>query len=509
MRRIALPLALLAVALLAPDARAAGAVLGAEPITVRVAIEPGVDRTTRWFHVGVGGAAPFVWVLPIGREAAVDDASSAWLEALDVVTAPRVVPACGGGPVHVVRLPDLGATAHSSSAVIARSSAELDAALDGVFPSAELRARMDALLASRDLLVVRASGPTSPTVRVVDRDDAIVPMALTSSPRDVDVVAWVLGDRRAAIGVDAASPSPVHWFGGTSDWVLARDATLARAGSGAFVTESAISGFVVDGQRVSPNEVPALADEYFRRTAALSEAVGSPASCANAARAMATSLAPLACARASLAGAPLAPCSTSSSLTCGSLADDLALGLGGLVPKTAWVTRLVGRVPAGDAMQDLPVRWVAGDPVPLMKVALGGCKLPPPSGTTGSSGGAPDNGSSGGGSWGGSSSDSCGGSVDTSSGGSDTSDDCSGDTSTSSSDDSCDSDTGSSGDSCDSGSGSGDACSGGGGGGDSCDSAAPKKQARLGGGGKSPLSRATLGAAFVAFGLRRWRKRRA
>jgi hypothetical protein len=480
-------------------------VLGAEPITVRVAVAPGVDRTTRWYSLDVGGQSPLVWVIPIGREAAVDDASTAWLEALDVVTAPRVVPACGGAPVEVVRQADLGPTRHVSGAVVAKSSADLDTALGGVWPSADQRALLENALASHDLLVVRAKGPATPTVRVVDRGDGVatVPLALTSSPRDVDVVVMVLGDRRAALGVDVPAPATLHWFGQASDYLVQRDAALAKGGAYGFITETSISSFVVDGQRVSPAEVPSLASEYFARAAARYEATGSPIGCTSAATNVATSLAPFVCARATVAGAPIGPCATSSSLTCGSLVDDLALGMGGLVPKTAWITRLVGRIPAGAPTADLPVRLVGGSPVPLMKVALGGCKLPPPSGTSGSDlVGSGDNGGGGGA---GGTQDSCGGSVDTS-GSSGSSDDCSDDTSSSSSSgDDCDSGSGSSGDSCDSGSSSGDACSGSGGG-DDCDSAAPK--AKHANAGKSPVSRATLSAAFVVFGLRRWRKQR-
>lgn len=482
------------------DARAAGMVLGAEPVAVRVAIAPGDDRTTRWYSLGVGGSAPVVWVLPVGREAAVDDASSAWLEALDVVTAPRVVPTCGGPSVEIVRQPDLGPTRHVSGAVIAKSVAELDAALSGVWPSGAQRALLEDALASHDLLVVRAVGPTTPTIRVVDRVDvpATVPLALTSSPRDIDVVVFVVADRRAALGVDVPAPATLHWFGQTSDYVLQRDAALAKGPPYGFVTESARARLVVDAQRMSPTDVPPLAVEYFERAAARYETTGATASCTNAATNAATSIAPVGCARASVAGTPLGPCVASSAFACGSLVDDLALGMGGLVPKTAWVTRLVGRIPAGVTAGDLPVRLAGGEPVASIKVALGGCALPPPSGSVGAGPAATDNA-------GASPADAtgaCGGSVDTGGGG----DDCSDDTSGSSSSDNCDTSSSSdSGDACDSNSGSGDGCDGGSGQ-DNCDSVTPKDGRRTS--GKSPMSRATLSGVIVLFGLRRWGKRR-
>lgn len=482
------------------DARAAGMVLGAEPVAVRVAIAPGADRTTRWYSLGVGGQASLVWVLPVGREAAVDDASSAWLEALDLVTAPRVVPTCGGASVETVRQVDLGPTRHVSGAVIAKSVAQLDAALAGVWPSGAQRALLEDALASHDLLVVRAAGPTTPTVRVVDRAQApaTVPLALTSSPRDIDVVAFVVGDRRAALGVDVPAPATPHWFGKTSDYVLQRDLALAKGPPYGFITESSLSSSLVDSQRISPIEVPSLAAEYFGRAATRYETTGATASCTNVAVNAATSIAPIACARAAVAGGPLGPCALSSPYFCGSLTDDLGLAVGGLVPKTAWVTRLVGRIPAGATAGDLPVRLVGGEPVASIKVALGGCPLPPPSGKVGAGLAASDNAGpppTGG-------ADSCGGEVDTGGGG----DDCSDDTPSSSSSDDCDSGSGSSsGDTCDSSSGSGDGCDGGSGG-DACDSAAPKNGAPPK--GKSPLSRATLSGVMVLFGLRRWGKRR-
>lgn len=504
-RRLLASLGILASVLACPTAaRASGMVLGAEPISVRVVIAPAADRTTRWYSLGVGGSAPLVWVIPIGREAAVDDASGAWLEAVDVATAPRVVPACGGAEVQIARLSDVGPTRHASSAIVAKTSTELDSALAGVWPTPEQHAALDATLAAHDLLVVRTTGSITPTVRVVDRDGvATAPLALTTSPRDLDVTVWILGDRRAAIGVDVPAPSQLHWVGQTSDYILARDTALAKGPASGFITETSIAS-LVDQSHVSPSEVPSLASEYFARAAERFEATGSAYGCTNSAVNASTSLAPFAYARASVAGVPLEPCTRSSAYSCGSLVDDLALGVGGLRPKTAWITRLVGRVPANTASMDLPVRFVGGDPVPLVKVALGGCKLPPPSGTSGTFGSSDNGGSSGGGSsWGSGGGGSCGGSVDTGGGGGD---DCSDDTSGSSSGDDCSGDTSSSSaDSCDSGGGGGDACSGGGGG-DACDSAAPKKTA---GSGKSPVSRATLGAAFVLFGLRRWKKRRA
>ncbi len=484
-----------------------GLVLGAEATQVRVAIAPAPDRTTRWYGVTASGTQPFAWIVPIARGAAVDAPSSAWLEALDVVSAPRVASSCGGSAMETVRAIELGTDMPLPKLVIVSASSDVDAALAGFYVQDEVRVVLEGILQTHDLAVLRVVAPTPATIRVVDRDtDVRVPMSLVRSPRDVDIVTFVLSDRRAAMGAAVAPPSKIHWFGQHSDYLIARDGVLASAGPGGLLTEAALPSSVLTNQRISPTIVPSLALEYFSRAALYGDATGSLASCLNSASSMGGTVQTPYCARGDLAGSAAFPCSTASGLTCGPHADDLALAMAGRVPQDVWITRFVGRIGANQSAPDFPVTALGGPEVGLLRIAASSCKSPP-SGSTpsgGSSGGDVDQGGGCSGSVAtsdstGSSGDDCGSdsSVSDSSG-----DDCSSDTSNAG--DSCDSDTSNAGDSCDSG-GGGEDCSGGGGGGGDCAEATPRKNKTA---GKSPVSRLALSAALVLLPLRRITRRR-
>jgi hypothetical protein len=500
LRRITL-LGVFSIALVAGAERpasAVGVVLGAEATNVRVAIAPAPDRTTRWISLGVSGTQPFVWIVPMGREAAVDTTSSAWLEALDVVSAPRVVSSCGGSAMETVRGIDLGAGLPAPKLTIAATKPELDAALTGFFVTPEMQATLKAILETHDLAVLRAVAPTPATIRIVDRDAyPMLSFSLLQSPRDVDVVTMVVGGQRATMGTSVEPPQMLHWFGTQSDYLLQRDGILAKAGPGAFLTESALPAVVLDNQRVSPAVVNSLALEYFSRAADYGDTTGSLVSCVGSAGSQGTTVQTPYCARGDLGGTTVTPCTSASGLTCGPHADDLALAMAGRAPKYVWITRLVGRVSPLVAAPDALVSSPGGAPVNVLHVAGATCKSSGGAGWGGSGGGGGkvSPGNSGG----------CSGSVeDTSSGSGDVSssssdDSCSGDsTDTSSSGDDCGSSS-SGGDSCDSGGGGGGDCGGGGGGGD-CADATPRKNKTA---GKSPLSRVTLSAALILLPLRR------
>jgi hypothetical protein len=487
-------------------AHAVGLVLGAEPTQVRMAVAPAPDRTTRWYSITASGTQPFAWIVPVQRESAVDAVSSAWLEALDVTSAPRIASSCGGSAVQTVRAIDLGAITAVPKLTLLQSPTDIDVALGGFFVSDETRTTLESLLQTSDLAVLRVTAPTPATIRIVDRNtDVIVPLSLVRSPRDVDVTAFVLSDRRASMGADAGVPAPLAWFGSTSNYVVLRDGLLASQGPGAFVTEAALPSSVLANQRVSPGVVPSLALEYFSRSATYGEATGSLASCLNASVSMGSTTQTPFCARGDLSGPPIGPCSMSSGLTCGPHSDDLALAMAGRTPQDVWITRFAGRIAANASAPDLPITAPGGEAVGLLRVAGNKCK-PPQSGSTNAGNGSGDVATTGGN--GGGCSGSVGGS--SSSDGTGSSDSCSSDTSdSSSSGDDCSGDTGSSGggDDCSSSGGGGDDCSGGGGGGDcsggggggDCDAAAPKHARR----GNSPVSRVALSAALLLLPIRR------
>ncbi len=77
-------------------ADAAGAWLASadlEPVEQRLAVALAPGRTTVWTSLRfVAPAGPVAFVLPVPAGASVDRSSDAWLEALDLATAPRVFP---------------------------------------------------------------------------------------------------------------------------------------------------------------------------------------------------------------------------------------------------------------------------------------------------------------------------------------------------------------------------------------------------------------------------------
>jgi hypothetical protein len=493
-------------ALVPTGARADGAVLGADAAKVHVAVAAGTDRTTKWVALTAATPEPFVWMLPVARGSSVDVVDPAWLEAVDFVTAPRVTSTCGGSALELQTAVEVGRPSTAPAAALAHDLAGAEALAAPFVLDAGTRARLAVVLAAGDVLVLRTSGKQTATVRVVEPGtQPRVALSLLDTSRSVDVTLVALGAGRASTGRDLAAPGTLHWYAGTSDYAVQRDLALAKA-PGAFVVESASKVGVFAAQPISPYQVPSLAERYFGLAAQRGLATGSVPGCVTAAATLAPITSPLlpACAPAATAGEPLLPCGPTATdrLACGSRTNDLALALSGQAPSDAWLTRFVGRIPAGSTADDVAVTF--GGPAaeePLLRVALGRCSA---SGLGSSGGGgSSDPVYSGGGCGGGSvtvvdgtdEGSGCDGSSAPSD--SSSSDDCdSGGGSSTSSGDDCDSGSTSGGDDCDSGSGS-----------DDCDSAAQKKHASRG--GRSPVSRAVLGLAFLVLPLRRWSRRKA
>ena len=81
------------------QARASGALVAsgsATPIEQRVAVASGPDRTTLWTSLHLeADAGPVALIIPVPPGASLDVSSDAWFEALEVATAPRVLPPKG------------------------------------------------------------------------------------------------------------------------------------------------------------------------------------------------------------------------------------------------------------------------------------------------------------------------------------------------------------------------------------------------------------------------------
>lgn len=500
---------------------------GLTEIDVQLAVAVAPQRTTRWTRITTTGSRQVMWLVPMRPGARLDWAPSAWLDALDETTAPRIATRSWANcPVSAVeRAPSWGSTGPSSapSALFvhdAESDVRAHAAARGyVVPPAlgsritEAYARGE-VLASVELLGT-GTRSSSPTLRVTDDAGAVLPFALTTggANSDAKLTVFAIGAGPMAVGTSLdVDPDTLAWST-TSNYGSLRGQFLSSSNGNLWLREAASHDVLFAGTPLpDATTVPSLAETYFR---AVSDSPGACVASAKSAGLMYATLGhtcpPGALARVA-GGDDCTPDEGAISpltMTCGG-ADDLALALSDLSPKRAMVTRLAGVIPADTLGTNAPlvqsgspvgpvyyarsnVCVEAPDPTPAPAPAL---TTPPSSSSPGPSGSyvvASD------GCGGGtvttsdesndsetttSSDDSCGGSSSTGSDGSgwDSSDDSSDDSSSddSSSDDGSgwDSDDDSS-DSSDSCSGSGDSCSSTGGGDDGEDgwdenSAAPK-----------------------------------
>jgi hypothetical protein len=530
----------------APDAHASGGLVtspqGASSIAeVEIAVASVPGHTTRWARLRVkGGAGAFVWVMPVRPGGMIDLASDAWLEALEVSTAPRILapsvaPPCEvKGGVDVPARIDHVATRAPSDVAIADDEPTLVAALHdwGFAMPSDLRGAVDATFASGShlalLLFSQSSNDTmTRTVRVVDDAPALLPLVLTGSASgDVAVTAYVVDESRADIGflpTLTLDPASIAWRAdGTSSWRDARAAALA-ASPDAWLVESSGASPLFQIRPMPSGTIPAIADDYFARAGAYGDANADATSCVVAAHGASTSslvVAP-ACplgALARVAGSNGPPTCIESIPTlqlspdafrCGTGADDLAHAFALRIPSATWVTRAAGIVPAGIYGENAAIAAGDGgadDPIVRASKYDVVCSTQP--GTGGGYGGGAVGG--GGGSGGTPPSDPPSGAVvgtddstasDVASGvgdscGSSAGDDCGGDSSSSS-------ESSSSSDSCGSGSStpsdSSGGCSSGGGTSDCSTTRRPKR---------SPFSRLAFGALAVVALLRRASRRR-
>ncbi len=418
-----------ALALVAPDARAMGAVVTSPPSAssateLRVALSlgaaagagtTGVDsgtltRVTRWVSLRVhGDATEFAWVLPVRAGAFVDQASDAWLEALEAASAPRIVPPdvsppCGmAGGVDVegdlVHAPTVPPDAIATAPDAATLATQLAAWGFGLPP--DVASAIDAAAAAGDAFVAARFPAASPdvvtrTVRITEDEPSPAAYSLDALPlagggSTTGVTAYILGDTRVGWGAPGGSgagdslaldPSTILWLpDGASTYSSARDALLQAHPRG-WLEETAGRGPLFFRTPVpGAAAVAAVTEEYYARASAYGDAALDPATCDGRALAVATSAATVstACARGALAViAPAAPCAegvpsgqiAADALRCGNAADDLALALSGLVPQEAYLTRARSLFAAGTSDGDGLLQPVANaDRGPVLKAA--------------------------------------------------------------------------------------------------------------------------------------------
>jgi hypothetical protein len=469
------------------------------------------------------------------------------MEALELATAPRIVPPaapppCGqnggidvqGGFAHV-------GTVGPTSITVAPDGASLSIvlAMEGFTPTPDLASALAAAaLPGTAFLVLDFVNPPADavtrTLRVVDGSPADVTLSLLQGALpSTTVTAYLFSPAGAVVsGVPFAPASvPILWTGyGTSNYA-ALAAQELYAAPGSWVVDTSSHGVLFDTTTVPGGQIiPALEAAYFSRAGTYGD-VPDPTTCLTTAPqvASASSSEALACPAGALARVAAGGCEETVApgdvdpalLRCGGIADDLAVALSGLPPRSAWVTRartvILGgsfgadhEVQAGPSSTLGPVFTAASYALSCSasttSTSTGGNPSP---GATGTSSAASSSGSSADMAAGNAAGDILSGVADSAA----SSDGCScGSGDSSSSDDSCNSDSSDSSGGCGGdGSSSDGGCSGDSGGGDSCgggssDCTTAQRGPRRRSSASRVLLALVLGAAVVRRRTRRARR---
>ena len=392
---------------------------GHTPVEQRVAFAAGPDRSTLWASLRLEAVAgPVAMIVPAPPGSSLDWSSPAWLEALEVATAPRILPPAGvsatcpgdppGDPCETPG--DLGHVAPLfpvEVAVLADATAvEAWAAQSGLVVPAALAASLAAFPDQR-FVAARFNAPAgpamTPTLRVVSPTVSALPFVLTrAGASELLLTTWLVGPARGHVdGAPAATVDPADLTfdaaAGASDYLFQRRAALLSAGAGAELVESASHESLFQSVPLAGGtaSVDGVLESYFERAASYGDGLADSATCIAAAAAALGSASPVApsCARADLGVVDGTDTCVESvgagetdpdELRCGSGADDLAVALSGLSPAGAWLTRVTQRLPAAAAGTLESVSFASGAAVsPVVtatSVDLAGC-----GGTTSSS----------------------------------------------------------------------------------------------------------------------------
>jgi hypothetical protein len=324
---------------LAADAHAVGGAIGSQGgaplVQARVSVAVSEGRTTRWAQVRLDpSAGASAWLVVVWPGARVDEVPSAWLDAVDEVTAPTP------------RAEPQRTEQRALDIAVLSDASELSAfaAAWGFVAPPEIGARFSDL-ASRGARLVALVYPSSSgwtrTVRVTDTGPAVVPLGLAQAGRDgLVVTASIVASTRMRLGAWIAAELEPRSLDCVTDpgseYRRVRDEAVLRAPEGALL-EAAGHDLLW----------PKAAAAYVRR-AVEQQGLGADA-CATVFAPLAGQIAS-ACAPGLLAQPyePRAqPCATGSDagvgLCCGAY-DDVALALSGLDSDAAWITRAVTAV---------------------------------------------------------------------------------------------------------------------------------------------------------------------
>ena len=278
---------------LARPAFAAGGVLTAPADTVeiagvRYAMAMSAAQTTRWASLRVGRfPGAMAWILPVRPGARIEEVGDAWLEALELATAPRIVaPGCGdggtaGSQVIVEQEPPLGTGVRALRSVLLDDVLALRAFAQGwgFDLSLEMDARCEEIV-SRGfvLLALVYSGPSggnaTRTVRITDDAFPWVPLLLTAAGDDpLPITTYVLADARTRLGpgaeleVDGSRIAIAR--DGTTNYAAELRTLLLGARGTSWAAEAASHDLLLEGapSPAGVDRAPALAPTYFRLAA--------------------------------------------------------------------------------------------------------------------------------------------------------------------------------------------------------------------------------------------------
>jgi hypothetical protein len=336
--------------------------------SVAVAVSTTPERTTTWLKArfsSTGGTV--VWFVPVRGAAAVDVASEAWLEALDLATAPRVGPpralAAPGCKVATAietvapeashpRRPPLEARVLVTGADLDAYATTWQLAKDPGFTKLATGV-LDGKGALMALPLATTAGDLeTATLRIVGASgDPGLPLALTST--GPVVTAFALAASRAVLGAGLPlqlDPARLVWRRDGSNYAELRASLLGFPG---FLTESAGHAPLFDGVALPGADVtPSAIETYFDRASTYGDATPQTASCRANARSWGARFETvgMACPRGSLVRVGDLPCVEGAGageldpreIRCGALSDDLALALTRERPGAMGVTRAMG-----------------------------------------------------------------------------------------------------------------------------------------------------------------------
>ncbi len=351
------------------------------PLEQRVLISLGPERTTLWSQLRVDTKpGPLAIVVPALPGAALDWSTAAWFEALEVATAPRILPPpgvqgiCPGDPADDV-FDLVGSTYHVDPLVPQELTVAADADAVTAWATAHNLVVSPPLLAGlaslpgHRFVLARFDAPDgvvlTPTLRVVGPGvEPTLPLVITEATSEpLIVTAWTITAGRAELdGPAALLPDEelvFHAATGESNYATLRATELgahAEASLLEVASRTALTGELVFGE--TSHTIEGVVTTYFKRAALYQAGAIDAAACTAQSEVALTSPSPLgtSCPRADLGVVEgVDSCIETvlpgqidpELLRCGSLADDLAVALSGQSPDAAWLSRHALRVETG------------------------------------------------------------------------------------------------------------------------------------------------------------------